>query len=753
MPQPHSALLWTASGIALVIHGMACAENSSAALAATAPQTSATITVAQAQSDATRARSGKGPIDEVIVSSQRLELNNRAETGSRLGLLVRETPAAIEVVTQAQMQLQGLRNVEEAYATVPGVTAGNLPGEPGMTAMRGFSSSAISYLFDGVRAADSSMMSRNFDSFNFEKIEVLKGPASVLYGAGSLAGTINLVPKKPVLDSRSVDTLISYGSFDTTRLGIGANAPLSENAAVRGDVSYSHSDGYVDDTDSKTVAITTGVKVVPSDKLTVSASLDYYEDDYTTPYQGLPLIPVGAARDPSGIVSANDGLVVDEALRDKNYNVEDGLMASKSYWLRTRIEYALTDRWQLANELGYYDADRRWRNSEDFSYNDATGLLDRSTTKIYHDHSFWSERAFASYDGNLMSRRNRFSIGMEYADTDFSTIRRFGETTSVDPFNPQRGYFPADNAANFPGTGSRVNFDSAVKNTAAFIEDALNLTSDWLVVIGGRFDHIDLDRRVTDFNAGTVTKFGQTYDATSWRAGTVYDLTPTTQLYAQYNRAVAPVSSLLLSNMTRASFDLTTGKSVEGGVKTAFWNQRGSFTAAVYHIEQDDILTRDPANPALTVQGGTQSSKGVELALSVALTEQLRIEANAAWLRAEFDELREAGGVDRAGNRPPNVPEQTCNASAYYTFAALPLTASVAVQHVGDFYTNNANDYRVDGHTTFDAALSYPFSFGTLTLRGRNLTDEFYANWSGYSATQVYIGAPRSVDLTLTSRF
>jgi iron complex outermembrane receptor protein len=428
-------------------------------------------------------------------------------------------------------------------------------------------------------------------------------------------------------------------------------------------------------------------------------------------------------------------------------------MDSRSYWLRTRVEYALTDRWQLANELSYYDSDRRWRNAEDFSYNETSGLLDRTTTKIYHDHEFWSERALASYDGKVGNLRNRFSIGVEYTDTDFSTVRRFGDTTSVDPLNPERGYFPADNAGNFPGGGNRVNFDSSVKASSAFFEDALNLTPGWLAVVGGRFDHIDLDRRVADFNAATLTSFGQTYDAASWRVGTVYDITPLTQLYAQYNKAVAPVSSLLLSSMSRASFDLTTGKSYETGLKTTFWDRRAALTAAFYHIEQDDILTRDPANPSLTVQGGTQSSQGFEVALSVEFNTQLRIEANAAWLDAEFDELREAGGVDRAGNRPPNVVEQTYNASAYYTLASLPLTASVSVQHAGDFYTSNANDYRVDGHTTFDAALSYRLPFGTLTLRGRNLTDEFYADWSGYSATQIYIGAPRSADLTLTSHF
>ena len=150
---------------------IAIASSSAALAETTAPAPEQML--AAADNSPVRPRKAAGQPDEVIVNAVRVELDTPAATGSRLGLSVRETPASIEVVTQQQMQLQGLRNVEEVYATIPGVTAGNLPGEPGMTSMRGFSSSAISYLFDGVRAADSSMMSRNFDSFNFEKIEVL----------------------------------------------------------------------------------------------------------------------------------------------------------------------------------------------------------------------------------------------------------------------------------------------------------------------------------------------------------------------------------------------------------------------------------------------------------------------------------------------------------------------------------------------------------------------------------------------------
>ncbi|MGB7988348.1 MAG: TonB-dependent siderophore receptor [Candidatus Methylophosphatis roskildensis] len=675
------------------------------------------------------------------------------QTGSRLGLTPRETPAAVDIIMQETMQAEGLRNTIEVYRSAPGVSSGNLPGEPGMTSMRGFSSSAIQYLFDGMRASDSAMMSRNFDSWNFEKIEILKGPASVMHGTGALAGAINLVTKKPSFEGNRYESLLSFGSFDSLRAGVGANVRLNDAAALRADLSYSRSDGWVDETDSRTTALTTGIALRPTDRLSITASFDIYQDDLRTPYQGLPLLPASVARDPSSIVSGAGGLVVDKAIKDRNYNVSDGVMKSDSYWLRTKLDYQLDDRWKLTNELSYYDADRRWKNSEDYTFSASTGLLNRTTTKIDHDHRFWAERLYAAFDGRLGGMRNRFTGGVEYNDTDFGTIRRFGQTTAVDPFAPDRGSFPDDTAANFPGAGNRVNFDSKVKTTAAFVEDALNLTPEWLAVIGVRQDHIELNRRIDDLNSGTSTLFGRNFNSTSWRVGTVYDLSPTTQIYAQYNRATAPIATLLLSNLARAAFDLSKGKSVEAGLKSAFLQERAVFTASAFKIEQDNILTRDPANPSLTVQGGSREAKGIELDFSLAVTPQWQVGANAAFIDSEFTQLIEAGGANRAGNRPPNVTNRVFNLDTKYRFAELPLTLGTALRSVGDFFTDNANTVRVKGHTVIDASISYKFASSTLTLRGRNLTDRFYADWSGYSTTQVYIAAPRSVDLTWTAQF
>ncbi|MNH55740.1 Ferrichrome-iron receptor precursor [compost metagenome] len=693
-------------------------------------------------------------IDEVIVTARptAMALDRPAPAANRLGLTHREIPATLDVLTQQRMQTEGLRTSVEAFNAAPGVNGGTLPGSVGVTSMRGFTNTAVAYLFDGVRVTGSNSAIRNFDTFNFERVEVLKGPASVLYGEGALAGAINLVPKRAYIGEAGGEGLISAGSFGTVRAGLGGNIPINDKAALRADASLSETQGWADDTKASTRALTTSLLIKPSDRLTLNLFADYFYDR-SSPYFGSTLVPASAVIDPSGLVENSAGLVLDRATIRKNYNVEDGVMKSESFQVRTRADYRLSDQWTLTNELAFYTADRLWRNVEDVSFNGATGRLNRNTTLIAHDHEYWTDRAWASFDGLVGGRRNRFTIGAEYSDTRFLTTRRFGTTTAVDRLNPVRGVFPETTEANFPGAGSRVDWVSDSTTAALFLENAFNLTPKWLLVGGLRYDHVDLDRETFDLNTGVRAAFDQTYDPVSWRVGAVYDLHPRTQVYAQFSHAVTPVSSFLFLNSTNAKFDLSAGDAVEAGVKTSFWNDRADVTAAVYHVTQDDILTRDPANPALTVQGGEQQAYGVEISLSAAVTDRFRIDASGALLNSEFKTLIEAGGADRSGHRPPNVPEKMFDVSAYYSLPVVPITLGATVRYDGDFYTSNANTYRVKSRTVVDAQASWRAPFGRVTVRGRNLFDTLYADWSGYGATQVYLGAPRSFDISLSRSF
>jgi iron complex outermembrane recepter protein len=684
--------------------------------------------------------------DEVIVTGvadRQLLLDAQTETGSRLGLTARETPAIVDILSERQIREFGARTNVEALNRAPGVTSSLPATSPGAPTMRGFTGGAVGLLYDGIRVTTPLIFTRAGDSFLYDRIEILKGPASVLYGEGALAGAINLVPKKANLRGTSAAVLASYGSFDSLRLGGDLNVALSDRAAVRGVAAYNRTSGYVDDSDSHLFAASVSAILKPADTLTVEFAADYSEDSYKTADLGTPLVPRAIARNPSTAATGPGDLVIDRSLRKTNFNVTDAVLDSDTIWLRSHVRWEINEALTFTNDLSSYHSARNFINAEAYSYNRTTNLIDRTTGIVTHDIDHVIERPALIGDVTIGGMRNRFAVGAELSDLHFGTRRYFATTTSVDPFAPVRGTFPGG-TANLPP----INQQSNVTVKSVFGENALNLTPRWLIAGGARHDWIDLDRRI-----GTGTPFERSYRALSWRVGTVYDVLPKTQFFAQYSRAIAPVGNMLSLSLVNSRFDLTKGRSVEAGIKSSFWGDRIDVTLAAYHLVQDDIITRDPANPALSVQGGRQSSRGVELSLSAAVTKQLRIDANYTRLDARFDQLLEAGGISRNGNTPPRTPETVANLFGFYSFEGIPLTLSAGLRHAGRFYTDNANTVRAKGYTTVDAAIGYKFGWGEVTVRGRNLTDAFYVDYSDVSNMQFQVAAPRSVEVGLLARF
>ncbi|TWB23399.1 iron complex outermembrane receptor protein [Nitrospirillum amazonense] len=710
---------------------------------------------------------GTDTLNDVLVLGQRpaAKLDQPSGTASRLGLTVRETPASTEVLTQEDLQVRGLRTSREAFDDVVGAISGNVPGNPAVVTLRGFSGGAVSILQDGVRVSTSTMVTRDTNTWHYDRIEVIKGPASVLYGEGALAGVINKVTRKPTLDGDHGEAMVSYGSFNTVTAAAGVNVQLSDDVAIRADGSHMRSDSLydVDHNRTRSDGLTGSLLYKPRQDLSVLLAVDHYSDRYDGTYQGVPLVARATARDPSDAVSTSNGMVIDKALRTKNYNPDGAYSGADETTVRSRIDYTLGDGWSLANDLMWYTATRDFVLSGDQNYTAPTaafpnGSFARSVQRIYHDQQFWNERLALANQGEIAGLRNRFTVGGEYNHTNFVDPRQqsaVGAIAAVDPYNPVLGSFPTA-ASVYKSTN--VVYDSKLTTTAAFVEDALNLTPSWLLVAGGRYDHISLERGVTDLNAGgAFSSSNPNYGPVSWRAGTTYDLTPAVTLYSQYTTAVTPVSSVLTQSLANTKYRLTTGRAVEAGVKATVLDGRASLTGAVYRITQSNILTRDPNNPSQSVQGGQQESKGVEMMVDAAVTRQLHLSAGYSYTDAKYTALSELISgvrVDRTGNRPINTPDNTVNASALYSFDALPVTLGAFVRHAGGFYTDTANSIHVQGHWVLDASVSYKLTPDmTLTVRGRNLTDAFYGEYSGYPTTNVYIGAPRSGEISLSAKF
>ncbi len=688
------------------------------------------------------------------------DLDIKSRTGSRLDLPVRETPASIEVISQDTMQQRGARTIEEALRGAVGVSAGGNPGSPGISSTRGFTAGFLNYLYDGTRVSTPTMSSRPQDTWNYERIEVLKGPASVLFGEGGIGGAINFVTKRADRNNPGQQAMLAYGSFGSLRAGLGAGGTLGQAGAYRVDFSYNRSDGWIDRSAQRLDHLTSSLSFDLSSTLKLDLALDALQDNIQS-YWGTPLVPASFASRPTTVVRDSSGRVIDRSLARSNYNVRNGLMDADSLWGRARLTWQLTPQWTLRNELSLYKADRHWRNAESLSFV-APDRIDRDQVDIAHQHKVSGNRLDLGHRGKLGGMDNRFVIGLEYSKTDFRTQRRFSDGSAatdaalqVSALNPSVGGFNNDPAL-ASGAGNRTDMNTGISTTSFFAEDALKLNPAWSVVAGVRTDRIRLERNVDDLNTGTNSSFGASYNSNSVRVGTVFDVARNTALYAQYANAVAPAgtANLLILSATNSSFPLTRGKQFEVGIKQSLSAARLDWTLALYQIEQNNVLSRDPANPAITVNNGQQSSRGVELSAAWRASKNWTLSGNLAALDARFDTLIEAGGVSRIGNTPPNVPQRLANLWVDYRFDSMPLLLGAGLNQVGPMYTNNANTVKINGYTLIDLYASWRVKPMQLIFRVRNLGDTLYASWAGANAdNQVILGAPRTLEVMAQFEF
>lgn len=415
-------------------------------------------------------------VSVVAAGAKPLQLDAVSDAGSRLGLTNRETPATIEFLSQARMQELGARTTVETLNRSAGVTFSLTPNGPVRLNMRGFSSDAVSVLHDGIRATASGAQSRNQDNWLFDRIEVLNGPASVLYGEGALAGVINFVPKRPLLGKRAFAAVVSGGSLETGRLAADLNLPIGDKVAVRAIASGNRTAGYVDDTDAEFLTGSLGLRAQPTARLTIDLGVDHSGDELKTAYYGTPLVPAGVARDPVAIVQTPSGLVFDRALQTSNLNVENAGYGADTTIARSQVRYRVNDAVTVTNLVSYYDSRHRFLdNAINFAYVPATGLVTRARSTVVNDFEFWAARPVVAVDTRLFGRRNRFSIGGELSRLTASSFRRLGAShPPLDPYAPVRGLAPGnDPPSAFPTAATE---SSTVDIAAAFLENALNLT-------------------------------------------------------------------------------------------------------------------------------------------------------------------------------------------------------------------------------------------------------------------------------------
>jgi iron complex outermembrane receptor protein len=722
--------------------------------------------------------------------NSKLQLDTRTATSSRLGLTPRQTPSSIVILDNATIRARGANTTQEALSRAPGVIVSQQPGSAGTACMRGFCNTDVTQLINGIDVAYGGVAARPVDSWTLDRIEVLGGASSYLWGQGAVGGAINYVSKIANREQQGFEAMGLIGMFFNRRTAIGYNGQIGDTPNwIQVAASYSGSDGYVERTPHNAGDFSLSWLTDVNSQLSNTVAVEFHLEERDG-YWGTPLLnPVfGGNVYP---LRANGLPVFDARIapgtRYKNLNSVDPMFDQQVLMARNITEYRHSDSLQFKNTFYFYRADRQWENVEAGSYNTAdqvfggvtypaNSLINREEAfAVRHIHSLIGNRTEMFHQDTIFGLPTQNSSGVEVSWNDqtrnpslsnpsfSSTVLPYGFTGGV-PYD----FIPGE-------SGWIGGARGQLRTIALFAENRTTLLPRLNLVTGIRWEDIEYSR--TNFRTptpGTVTNpigdpafFRREYQPLTWRAALSYDLMKDVNVYATYSTAANPPAGYILTGTPAQllGFGLSTGWQAEGGAKFDFLDGRGSATIAGYFIERNNIATRTGADRNVVTPIGKVASNGIELNAGYQLTPEISVQANAAWTNAKFVSFNESGtlfgtplSLSRAGNRPINIPRWTAN--AFVTWQFMPEWQwQFNTRFVGDRFANTGNTVRLSAYTLFDTAISWspkglPFGHDTtFTARLKNITDAQWFEWGQTFNNVALIGAPRTFEMSMYTKF
>jgi iron complex outermembrane receptor protein len=663
-------------------------------------------------------------IEELLVFGT--QGGRESKTGSRLELTLLETPATVDIIDGEAIRARLDTNVLEAVTRSAGFTNESNPGNGNSSiAARGFDGQgAVTKLYDGTNYFTAAgTITFPFDTWGVERIEVLKGPSSVLYGEGGIGGAINIIPRRPQRE-RSGDVRLIMGEDSTAFVGLDYTAGIGDSAAFRVDYSNSESDNWVRDGASEAEMLSLALSLDVTDDLELSARYDAGEQKPMR-YFGIPVV---------------DGELFD-AFVESNFNVADSEIRYEDDSVRLKADWQASAAVGLQAELYRLSTERFWKNSEYYFYDPATRLLDRfDPLVIGHDMEHTGARVNVSFapSGGIQA-----AVGAEVNDISFERPTNFGpgnpnpidfgsDFDTVDPFN-----FRAGTLASLTDAFVVPDNESDVTQRAVFGEAQFSPTDRLALVAALRFDDYD-----TYYQRVGRAPIDQQVDSLTGRLGVVFDLDDDTALYAQYGTgATHPGSSVVTAAAINAEADMIESEQIELGVKHQVAGTGLSFNVALFDITKNDVIEDDPTsgdpNDLLLIP--EQTSSGIEVGFTYAMSDSFQIYGNLAALDAETD----------TGETPLFVPEETLNAGFVWNVTDAVRVLADA-RHVGERYDSSLP---IPAYTVVDASTRWDAGANIgLTLKAENLFDELYVT-SNYYADTWFVGKPRTLSVAFDYRF
>ncbi|MDV2994682.1 MAG: Metal-pseudopaline receptor CntO [Chroococcidiopsis sp. SAG 2025] len=645
---------------------------------------------------------------------------------------MRDIPQSIQIIPQQVLEEQQVDSLNEALRNAPGAiqnTPDDTPIFNSFTIRGFFAGEGQNFTRNGLNLQFADSGTAIFS--NIERIEVLRGPASVLFGGGNPGGTINVVTKQPLREPfYSVEA--SAGSYDFYQGAIDLSGPLNDSKTIlyRLNASYEYGESFFDFVERETPSVAGVLKFEIGKNTDLTFDVQYVEATVGRG-SGLPL---------EGTILPNPN---GEIPRNRNLSNPDGRFFANTLIAGYNLEHRFSENWSLRNAFYFSDNDYGYRDIND----PVPDSLEPDLRTVQRE---FSEATIKSQSFDLVTNVvGRFSTGSIQHQLLFGAdLRRFDVEASDPIFDAFRGtpidiFDPVSSREIFEQVSPPGKTTTLTDSLGIYVQDQVTITDNLKLLLGGRFDvfeqtNEDLIEDTEEFQSG---------DAFSPRLGVVYQPIEPISLYASYTRSFAPSYGRSAND---EPFEPGRGTQYEVGVKADI-NDNLSATLALYDLTRTYVNSPDPDNPDFEIQTGEQNSQGVELFVSGEIFPGWNVIAGYAYTDAKIT----ADETYEVGNRINNVPEHSFNLWTSYEIQSGDLQGlgfGIGFFYVGDRQGDLENSFTFPSYFRTDAAIFYKRGQFRAALNVINLFDvEYFENSN--ASFPVYPGEPFTVQGTLAWEF
>ncbi|MHC5856091.1 TonB-dependent siderophore receptor [Nostoc sp.] len=621
---------------------------------------------------------GQKPIELLVTGEPYSYKVPTASTGTKFSVPLRDIPLSVQVIPSQVIEDRQIVRQDDITDNVSGVQKVIGYGTASAYTIRGFAD--FGYFRNGFRGPVGLTPG---DTANIESIEVLKGPAAVLYGSGyTPGGLLNVLTKKP-LDTPLYNTSFIVGSYDYYRSSLDFTGPLTTNNALlyRLNASYENAGSYRDFINNQNLLLAPALTWQIDKKTTLSTQIEYQKSDFVFD-SGLPLVPQSLQ------------IPISRSLAEPGANT--------SYLDSTSITYTLerkfSDNWSfkqgfnalLANlDLGSYT----YYYSPNLNANGTVNRLILKGPEQSANYTLTNELFGKFSTGSI---NHNVLIGVELYRRQLSTNFTGAFIAPINIFNPVYGAQPGSFSSQL-GLASQYGAD----DLGIYVQDLVEILPNLKLLAGVRFDSSNSFAK--DSPGGNLLN-EQVDNKFSPRAGIVYQPSKTTSLYFNWSDYFNPVYSS--RSKTGELFKPQTSEQFEVGIKQEFLENRLSATLAFYEITRQNLLTADPTNPLYSIQTGEQKSRGIELDVTGQILPGWKVIGTYTYTDAFVSQ----DNTIPVGNRLIGVPYNSASLWTTYELQSSNLKGlgfGLGLVYSGDYEVALPNTFTVPSYLRADAALFY----------------------------------------------